>query len=340
MASLDIFNNDAFSVTSLVGVINDIPEVPTQIGDEGLFEEYGITTTIVFLQRTGAGITLVPAQARGGPGQPPARRDRKRIPLEVLHLPQVGGIDADQVQGVVGDNTESEVAQVSDLVRDELKRMKDAMDLTKEHLRLGAIKGKVMDADGTTELYDLYQVMGFTQEVMPFDIDTPTTSTDPKLIAQNLRSKIRSKLGGKSFTGIMIICSLSFFQKFTLHNNMKKAWELWNAGAYNRTDQTQADFIWLNNIVFRIYEGGTDQGDFIPADTAYAYPTGVAGLFKTAYAPANYIETVNKKGLPYYAKAKVRDFETGVDFQAQSNPLMYNTLPETVIKLITAATAP
>lgn len=337
MASLDIFNNDAFSVTSLVGVINDIPEIPTQIGDEGLFEEYGISTTIVFLQRTGSGVSLVPAQARGGPGQPPARRDRKRIPVEILHLPQSGGIDADQVQGVVGDNTESEVAQVSDLVRDELKRMKDDMDLTKEHLRIGAIKGKVMDADGVTELYDLYEIMGFTQEVVPFNIDNPASAADPKLMAQNLRELIRKKLGGKSFKGIMIRASLTWFQKFTLHNNMKKAWELWNAGQYNRVDQTQADFVWLGDIIIRIYSGGTDQGDFIPEDTAYAYPLGVAGLFKTAYGPANYIETVNKKGLPYYAKAKVRDFETGVDFQAQANPFMYNTLPETVIKLTTAA---
>ena len=36
MATLDIFNDDAFSVSQLTQTITDIPRIPTQLGDEGL----------------------------------------------------------------------------------------------------------------------------------------------------------------------------------------------------------------------------------------------------------------------------------------------------------------
>ena len=42
MATLDIFNNDAFSVSRLTQLIIDIPRVPTQLGDERLFTEAGL----------------------------------------------------------------------------------------------------------------------------------------------------------------------------------------------------------------------------------------------------------------------------------------------------------
>ena len=49
MATLDIFNDDAFSVSQLTQTIVDIPRVPTQLGDEGMFNECGISTTTMMI---------------------------------------------------------------------------------------------------------------------------------------------------------------------------------------------------------------------------------------------------------------------------------------------------
>ena len=72
--------------------------------------------------------------------------------------------------------------------------------------------------------------------------------------------------------------------------------------------------------------------DFVAANEAYLYPTG-ADIFKTWFAPADFVETVNTIGLPRYAKQKVMDFEKGVIIHTQSNPLPINLRPRAVIKL-------
>ncbi|MGL4505183.1 MAG: major capsid protein, partial [Aeromonas sobria] len=55
--------------------------------------------------------------------------------------------------------------------------------------------------------------------------------------------------------------------------------------------------------------------------------------------PANYNETINTKGLPFYAKGEVMRFDKGIDLEGQSNPLNVCTSPLAVRHLsIKAAT--
>ena len=56
-------------------------------------------------------------------------------------------------------------------------------------------------------------------------------------------------------------------------------------------------------------------------------------MFTTYYAPADYTETVNTNGLPYYARQMLMDYNKGVEMEFQSNPLCINTRPNAVIKL-------
>jgi len=62
-------------------------------------------------------------------------------------------------------------------------------------------------------------------------------------------------------------------------------------------------------------------------------PEGKPGLFLTRFAPANYNETVNTKGLPYYVKSKAKDFDKGVDMEGQSNPMNLCTSPLAVRRI-------
>jgi hypothetical protein len=71
----------------------------------------------------------------------------------------------------------------------------------------------------------------------------------------------------------------------------------------------------------------------IPDNEAYAVPMGVDGLFVTRFAPADYNETVNTRGLPYYAKGEPMKFGKGWEMEAQSNQLNLCTRPAAIIKL-------
>lgn len=74
----------------------------------------------------------------------------------------------------------------------------------------------------------------------------------------------------------------------------------------------------------------------IPDNEAYAVPQGVTDLFISRFAPANYWETVNTIGVPYYAKIEPLEMNKGVNIEAQSNPLNLCTRPAAVIKLTEA----
>jgi len=89
--------------------------------------------------------------------------------------------------------------------------------------------------------------------------------------------------------------------------------------------------------VFEEYAGGIGTHDFIESGFAYAYPEGVQNLFQTRFAPADYMETVNTKGLPYYAKQELMKMNKGVHLESQSNPITFCSLPEAVIEVSAAA---
>jgi hypothetical protein len=50
MPSLDIFNDDAFSTSSLTARVNKGTYRPGQVSAAGIFEEDGVTTTSIFVE--------------------------------------------------------------------------------------------------------------------------------------------------------------------------------------------------------------------------------------------------------------------------------------------------
>lgn len=332
MATLDIFNNDAFQLTQLSQLITDVPRVPTLIGDMGLFREGGIATTVFMIERIGSSIKLLPTAPRGGVGEPVGLTRGKVFPLSTFHIPATWSVLADEVQGVRATGTESEVEQVETVVQKKLGVVRDSMDLTHEYQRVGAIKGLIIDADGSS-LLDLYAAFGMTQTAINWDLSNDVTPVDMQELTADLKHQMRMKLGGRRFTGIGSICSYSFFVALITTESIKKAYDRWQDGAYLRTDQTDAPDFQYMGVTYWIYEGGTSAGDFIDDGYAWVFPLGVPDLFKTEFAPADYMETVNTTGLPFYAKQEPMPFNKGIKGEAQSNPLHYCSLPEAVFKI-------
>lgn len=332
MATLDIFNDDAFSVTNLTRTLVDIPSVPTRLGDMNLFEEGGINTTTMMIERTGDSLKLVPAAARGSSGEPVTLKGRNLIPIKAVHLPQRGSVLADEVQSVRAFGSESEVEAVQNVVRKKLDKMKRQLDLTLEYHRIGAIRGQVLDADGTSVLLDVYDVFGMNQVTQNFVLGTATTKVKQKII--DLKRAVQASLGGLRMTGVHVFASRAFMDALTGHAAVEKAYELFQQNSYARTDTSV--LFEMAGVSFEEYDGSVAGIDFIPDGEAFAIPMGVPGLFTTDFAPADYMETVNTQGLPYYAKQEALRMNKGVELESQSNPITLCTRPEAIIKLLAA----
>lgn len=329
MPTLDIFNDDAFGLQSMTKAINDQPHQPGRVGELGWFSEDGISTTALSIEKQGTTLALVPAAERGAPGTPQTGDKRTMIDIRTTHLPQRATVMADEVQNVRSFGTETELETVQNVVNKRLAKMRRNLDATIEYQRLGAIKGQVLDADGSTVLLNLFTTFGVSQQTHDMVLDNSATSVRLKTIAA--KRLVEAELGGLTYRSLRVLCSETFFDALIGHADVKTAYERWLDGEFLRNDP-RAGFNFAG-VLWEEYRGAVGAIDFIEENSAYMVPEGVPDLFVTNYAPANYSETVNTIGLPYYAKQEPLAFNKGIDIEAQSNPISICTRPRTVIKL-------
>lgn len=329
MASLDIFNGDAFSLQSLTRAINDLPYQPTRIGQLGLFSEESIDTTSISIERLGSTLGLVPTSPRGAPV--PKNRDEKRslFSINTVRLAQGDVLMADEIQNVRAFGSETETEAVQAKVNRKLTKIRRNIDVTMEYQRIGALKGQIVDADGTTVLLDCYSVFNLVKQTHDMKLDSDTTKV--KLEAVAAKRKVESALGAKMYTGLRAFCSSEFFDALVGHPAVTKAYDLWLDGQFHREDQ-RGGFPFAG-IQWEEYRGSVSGQAFIPSNKAILVPEGVADMFVTNFAPADYLETVNTNGLPYYARQKLMDYSRGVDMEGQTQTISINTQPDAVIEL-------
>lgn len=333
----DIFNSDAFSLVGLTASIQDVEYVPGRLGQMGIFEESGITTTSVSIEKVGDTLQLVPTAPRGSSGKVYQPEKRTLRNLSTVHLPQRATVLADEILGMRAFGTEDEEQVMSSWIqREYLTKMVRDIEATQEHLRIGAVKGSVMDSDGTTELLDLFTEFGVSQSTASWTI----ASDDIRAEIVLLKRALANKMGGVPFSGLHVFCGATFFDGLIGNSTVEAAYDRWMDGAFLRDDysnQGSNGFTFGGTgVTFEEYRGSVGGVDFIPTAKAYAIPMGVPGLFKTRFAPGDYLETVNTPGLPYYATQERMPHDKGIELEAQSNPLHFCTRPDWIYE-ITAA---
>jgi len=329
MATLDVFSADAFSLRSLTASINDLPYVPSMLGASGIFDEKGMPTTTAQIERMGNVLILVPNKPRGAPPTIPPTARRTLIPINCTHLPETRTVMADEVQGVRAFGTESELEGVQSVVNQKLTEMRRNIDATLEWQRIGALKGQILDADATTVLLDLYATFGVTQQVVAMALTTSTTEIAGKI--EDALEYVETALGATPFGVMRAVCGGGFWRALMAHPMLKDTLKNWEA-AVSLARDPRTPLVW-GGVEWTRYRGSVGGVPFVGADDAYLYPDNVPGLFQTYFGPADYVETVNTIGLPYYAKQETLPLGKGIVIEAQSNPITICTRPNAVIKL-------
>lgn len=322
---LDVFTSNAFRLNSLTAAINSFKFRPSRIAELGLFEERGVTTLDIAIESMGDVLDLVSVEPRNAPGQVVTGVARDIRSFRVPHLPQRATLMADEVQGVRAFGSETQAQTIEAIRNARLQKMREQIDYTLEAHRIAAIKGSYYDATGTAK--SLFTEFGVSQSTVGMALTTDTTKVREKCL--NIIEAVEAALDGLSFSGIRVLCGPVFWATLIEHKEIKATYLNWQMAQSLRNDPRQAfDFA---NITFERYRGTSLVK--IADDEAFAVPMGVSGLFITRFAPANYMETVNTMGLPYYAKAEVMPYQKGVMLEAQSNPINLCTRPAAVIKL-------
>lgn len=329
---LDVFTGDAYSMVSMTKAINKAPFAPGRLASLFAFE--GISTLTVAAEEKAGLISLIPAKTRNS-GQTTKRTAEKRKVrnLSVIHLPCDDAVEADDVQGVRKFDSADQLETVDEKVNEKLMSLRQDHEVTHEYHRISALQGKIYDADGTTELLNLYTEFGLTRETIDFELADPATKVKKK--CSDVVRIIQAKLGGLLFNRVACQCGDDFWDMLVNHDEVKKAYERAAENNFAREDQRLTGGFTFCGIYFENYRGKVGDVDFVPADEACFYPEGVPELFKHYGAPANWSDTVNTIGIPVYAQQIPRLNKSGIDIESQSNPLIICRRPETLVGGIT-----
>lgn len=352
--SLDTVNFP-FTAIQLSGAVNRIPNNYGLLNALNLFPSQGSISTIIEIVIEDGAIRVLPAKERGAAATPGDRGGRKSVFIECPHFPAEDLITPRDLQNMITIVNGSKGARtLGDEMAKRLFNIRAKHAITREWLRMGALKGLVTDGGGNT-LVDLYATFNITKVTIDFLLGTGGTDIIDK--CTQLRTSIANNLKGETMTAIEVIVSTSFFNKLIQHAKVEKFWLNWQGaqslaqpayapgtGPIDRNGQPTmlGRSFMFQNILWREYSGQAPIGTtrtltpFVPVDYGYAYPAGTTDTFETWDAPANDIRAVNQPGQEIWISPEILKHGEGVELKSQSNPLAICKRPEALVEVTTS----
>lgn len=324
-----------FTKKTLTKIINNIQLPRLRIAELGWFEEKGIRTTSIEIAYRNGQVMLIPEKKRGESGTRIGERDTDVHTFNAVHLPAEAEVFADDVQNTKSwdnEGDEDELKTLESLVADKTEDGIASLDATIEFLRFGAVYGKIYGANGNL-LVDLFDKFGLKL------IDAQDTIDFSKVLRTQLQGAKRNS--EKYQTGVKTkkyrcLASPEFLDAMQENDDFVKAMDRYNNGSALRDDVRSGiywqEIFWEENTE-EITKPNGQKERFVKAGEALLVPEGKRGLFLTRFAPADYEETVNTVGLPYYASAERKKHNKGVDIELQSNPINVCTNPLAIRRL-------
>jgi hypothetical protein len=336
---LDIFRGDAFSLVSSTEAVNKQVYIPGRLGALGIFKIESIDTLDVSVEEKEGVLYLVPNKQRGADATQNQKEGRKRRILSTNHLPVGDRLYAHEIQGVRAFGQQSVLETIQGKVNDKMATMAQSIQATLEYHRVGAIKGQILDADGSTVLHDLFDEFDITPySTVNFDlaVDNEADGSLREKCADIVRN-IGNALGATPFMGVHAECGDAFFNALLKEPEVRATYLQTPMAAVLRDGFVYPNGlkVWgafeFGGIVWENYRGSVGNVSFIDTDSVHLFPMGAPGLFRTAFAPMDHVNFTNTPGLPLYAQTTVDPKGRWVDIDVESNPLVYCTRPKALI---------
>jgi hypothetical protein len=349
MNILDVFNADAFSMSTLTGRVNAMGHVPGRAGElvfAGI--SAGIPTTAVTIEKQEEALSLIATTSRGAPAPQQSMEKRDLIGINVPQIKLEQTIQAHtllDIRGGIGAGPDAfgdRLRGAKSAVESALTKMSRRHDLTLEHHRLGAIKGQILDADATV-LVDLFAEFGFLNSVGDPEPETFSFGLTDWASTNNLRPKCSEVIRAMRRNAqtdipddavVWAFAGDNFFDSLLERPDVKKTWD-GTAAAKQRLGDSYVDGVFeFGGIMWENYTGTDDNSTVaIDSDEARFFWKGVPGIFSESFAPADFLETVNKVGLPRYAKVALDpELQQWAKIHVQQNPLPLCLRPSTLMR--------
>lgn len=305
---IDVFNQDAFSMLEMTAALNKADHKPSWLGGMGIFEPYPIRTTTFDVEKIDDKLSLVATSPRGAPIKERTDERADIRNFRTFRIALSSTLYADEIQQIREFGTETEVkAAAKELLKKQAKLRND-IELTWERMRLGAIQGKVLDANGVTVLQDWYALWGIAEPaVIDYALGTDSTATRAiRKISQNVvRSMQRSSKGSwvPGQTRVIGLCDDNFYDKLVNNPEVVSTFANWEAAASLRQGKIW-DLFDYGEILWMNYRGTDDNSTVaVSSDNSGKvkfFPWKANEVFQHVMAPGEGFDMVNTPGQMWY----------------------------------------
>ncbi|MEH6691294.1 MAG: major capsid protein [Pseudorhizobium pelagicum] len=328
----DVFTGNGWGVVDFQEEVVERTEFrPQLLGSLGIFEPiYSRSRTIAIADRDRT-LTLIPTSEMGAPPEELIPAGAKVRPFNTSRLAKGSTIYAAELAGVTALPFDVQTREVSQELADRTGQIMDDLELTWEHMRFGAIQGKVLDSDGST-IIDWYAEWGIDAPAeINFALTTETTDVRKK--CRDVKRAMQKAAKGiwTPATRVAALVGDTFFDLLVNHKQIKET-KIGTERVVSLENIEGFSAIEIEGITFINYRG-TDDESTIAIDTNKAkfFPINARGAFKVGFSPANEFKPyLNQRAREYYglmlADTSGRDAWDRVE--VYSYPLFICTRPE------------
>ncbi len=334
----DIFNQRPFQAVELTAAIDQIDYVPSPLGGMGerLFPTRRVRTRTIAIAKRNNRYEMVPTSPIGAPPVEWEPKGRDIRPFVTRRLAKGTTILAESLQGILSLPMMEQVSSVQQELADRARDIREDMDLTQENMRLGALMGRVYDADGSL-LDDWYQNWGEAEPAaVEFNLDVTTTNVRAKCQLVRRRMKNLSKGGWvDGRTEVHALADSTFFDALITHPMVEKYWMGYQAGQTDLRGEAPADEFRFGGITWHDYRSADDGSTLTPLAEGQVqfFPVGGRDVFERYLAPAEFIPFINRPGQEIYAMTiPDRDRQAWVRFECYVYPLYVCLRPYMLFK--------
>lgn len=330
-------------VPNTVGIVNAL----------NIFSPYYSTQKIVEVVRSTSRSTILEDRNWDERNQTIAGRSRDSLLLAIPHFPADDAITPNDIDGVVSANSLAEAAElesVQNVRADKMFDLREAHGLTMEAARMQLITDGSVYAPNGTVVTNYYTEFGVTREEIGVDL---SAATDPRAAVNEGKRAVRAGLtGGQAGTvrAFVALCSSSFYEAMLMNpyvtDTMKQvggqqAQNLLLGAGGDAVPGLDARFeattlfgvTWIDAGA-----AGRDLADgtfvpFVPEGDAYLMPVGVRDMFKTYFAPANRLTTVNRRAQGSYWFEYLNEKDDIIEIMTEQNFLNALLNPAAIVRM-------
>lgn len=328
--------NGQFEVSDWTQEITTIQNQWGTIGQLGIFREIPVSQNVVVFESRQENGNLIIDQVRGSRANVAKGTPRQIHTFAVPHFPLDDAILPQDLQGQRAYNS-NDVDKLAQKRAEKMLYIRRAHARTLEVARAQAIvQGTAYSPSGTVT-QDWNAEFGVTRTVVSFALAAPTTDVLGKI--EQVIAAIQDNAGMVDYTGIIGLCSSTFFQALITAPAIKQAYQYY-ASTQEPLRQRQAaggsaiplhrEF-YFGGIMFREMRDAFNGVKLIPDGDAYFIPQGT-DAFATYFGPADRFPFVNTDGEQVYLFENMAQDGTAYTLQSESNHISALLRPELVIR--------